>query len=62
MEYSTTLSSLGRYREAEEGGKKAMEVHSEVYGPLHKKTLDAKKNYADILRSMGKKEEALEVY
>ncbi|KAI4599650.1 hypothetical protein KJ359_001747 [Pestalotiopsis sp. 9143b] len=55
-------NELGKYTEAEEMHREALELRKSVLGPEHPSTLDSMNNLAGVLRSQGKYEEAEEMH
>jgi tetratricopeptide (TPR) repeat protein len=52
------LRQQGKFPEAEEHYKRALEVRQKAVGPLHKDLIGIYDNYAKLLRVTGREEEA----
>jgi len=56
------LNSQGKYEEAEQMHRQALELKKDVLGSEHPSTLNSINNLALVLRSQGKYEEAEQMY
>jgi len=52
------LRQQGKFPEAEENYKRALEVRQKALGPLHKDLIGIYDNYAKLLRATGRENEA----
>ncbi|MBP9090015.1 tetratricopeptide repeat protein [bacterium] len=52
------LRNQGKYPEAEQNYKRALEVRQKVLGPLHTDLIGIYENYAKMLRAAGREAEA----
>ena len=56
--FSKLFKSQGRYPEAEPLYQRALAIFEKALGPEHPNVAQVSKNYADLLRAMGREAEA----